>query len=41
VLAHSVTGIEMIKHRSRPIIATQFHPEVEGGTLKLQQLLSY
>lgn len=40
VLAHSSTGIEMVKHHSRPIIATQFHPEVEGGTLKLQQLLS-
>jgi anthranilate/para-aminobenzoate synthase component II len=41
VLAHSATGIEMIKHHNRPIVATQFHPEVEGGTLKLQQLLSY
>jgi anthranilate/para-aminobenzoate synthase component II len=41
VLAHSATGIEMIKHHSRPIIATQFHPEVQGGTLQLQQLLSY
>ena len=40
VLAHSATGIEMIKHHSRPIIATQFHPEVEGGTLKVQNLLS-
>lgn len=40
VLAHSSTGIEMIKHRSRPIIATQFHPEVQGGTLRLQQLLA-
>jgi anthranilate/para-aminobenzoate synthase component II len=41
VLAHSSTGIEMIKHHKRPIIATQFHPEVEGGTLKLRQLLAY
>jgi anthranilate/para-aminobenzoate synthase component II len=40
VLAHSATGIEMIKHHKRPIIATQFHPEVEGGTIKLQQLLT-
>jgi anthranilate/para-aminobenzoate synthase component II len=40
VLAHSATGIEMIKHHSRPIIATQFHPEVQGGTLQLQELLS-
>jgi carbamoylphosphate synthase small subunit len=30
----------MIKHHKRPIIATQFHPEVEGGTIKLQQLLT-
>jgi GMP synthase-like glutamine amidotransferase len=41
VLAHSATGIEMIKHHKRPIVATQFHPEVEGGTLKLQHILSY
>ena len=40
VLAHSATGIEMIKHHSRPIIATQFHPEVEGGTLSLSSLIA-
>lgn len=40
VLAHSATGIEMVKHHTRPIIATQFHPEVEGGTLQLQTLLA-
>lgn len=39
VLAHSATGIEMIKHHRRPIFATQFHPEVEGGTLSLPELL--
>lgn len=39
VLAESKTGIEIIKHRSRPILATQFHPE-KGGTLKLQQLIA-
>jgi anthranilate/para-aminobenzoate synthase component II len=40
VLAHSATGIEMIKHHTRPIIATQFHPEVEGGTLSLGRLIT-
>jgi anthranilate/para-aminobenzoate synthase component II len=40
VLAHSATGIEMIKHHSRPIIASQFHPEVEGGTLALPNLVA-
>lgn len=40
VLAHSSTGIEMIKHRRRPIIATQFHPEVAGGTIDLQNLIA-
>jgi anthranilate/para-aminobenzoate synthase component II len=39
VLADSPSGIEIIKHKYRPIIATQFHPE-KGGTLKLHQLLS-
>lgn len=39
VLAHSNTGIEMIKHHSRPIFATQFHPEITGGTLSLSNLL--
>lgn len=40
ILAESETGIEMIKHRRKPIIATQFHPEVKGGTIKLQDLIS-
>lgn len=39
VLAHSHTGIEVIRHKTRPIIATQFHPETPGGTLKLAELL--
>jgi carbamoylphosphate synthase small subunit len=30
----------MIKHHTRPIIATQFHPEVEGGTLSLGRLIT-
>ena len=38
VLADSETGIELIRHRQRPIIASQFHPEA-GGTLKLNQLM--
>ncbi|MEX0881329.1 MAG: gamma-glutamyl-gamma-aminobutyrate hydrolase family protein [Candidatus Saccharimonadales bacterium] len=38
VLAKSPIGIEIIKHKKRPILATQFHPEL-GGTLKLDQLI--
>lgn len=41
VLAHSNTGVEMIRHRQRPMIATQFHPEIEGGTLGLKQLIGH
>lgn len=37
-LAYSQTGIEMVKHKNRPIIATQFHPE-KGGTLQLSGLI--
>lgn len=40
VLATSGTGVEMIRHKSRRLVATQFHPEVEGGTLSLSQLLT-
>ena len=39
VLAASPNGIEIIRHKTRPIIATQFHPE-KGGTLRLTHLLS-
>ncbi len=39
VLAESGYGIEMIKHKTRPIIATQFHPE-RGGTISLANLIS-
>ncbi|MDB5160639.1 MAG: type 1 glutamine amidotransferase [Candidatus Saccharibacteria bacterium] len=39
VLAHSASGLEIIKHKRRPVLATQFHPE-KGGTLKLKHLLS-
>jgi anthranilate/para-aminobenzoate synthase component II len=38
VLAYSDSGIEMIKHKTRKITATQFHPE-KGGTLNLTQLM--
>ncbi|HEY5549597.1 MAG TPA: gamma-glutamyl-gamma-aminobutyrate hydrolase family protein [Candidatus Saccharimonadales bacterium] len=37
-LAKSRAGIEIIKHKKKPILAVQFHPEL-GGTLKLNQLI--
>jgi GMP synthase-like glutamine amidotransferase len=40
VLAKSKIGIEMIRHKNRPLLATQFHPEMPGGTVKLTDLLS-
>ena len=40
VLAKSGRGIEMIRHKKRPIIATQFHPEKPKGTLTLSHLVS-
>jgi GMP synthase-like glutamine amidotransferase len=40
VLAKSKTGVEIICHKTRPIIATQFHPEMPGGTLHLRNLLA-
>ncbi len=39
VLAQSETGVEIIRHKTRPIFATQFHPE-KGGTLNLRDLLN-
>ena len=39
VLAKSPAGIEIIQHKKKPILATQFHPEL-GGTLKLNQIIS-
>jgi anthranilate/para-aminobenzoate synthase component II len=38
VLAESPTGLEIIRHKSRPIIATQFHPE-KGGTLSVKNMM--
>jgi anthranilate/para-aminobenzoate synthase component II len=39
VLAESATGVEAVCHKTKPILATQFHPE-KGGTLHLEKLLS-
>jgi anthranilate/para-aminobenzoate synthase component II len=39
-LAFSANGIEIIKHKTKPILATQFHPEVPGGTLGIKQLIT-
>lgn len=39
ILAESDYGVEMIRHKWRPILATQFHPE-KGGTLNLSGLLN-
>jgi GMP synthase-like glutamine amidotransferase len=40
VLAKSKTGVEILHHKKRPIIATQFHPEIPGGTLDLNRILN-
>lgn len=37
-LAKSPSGIELIKHKKKPIIATQFHPEL-GGSLHIRELI--
>jgi GMP synthase-like glutamine amidotransferase len=39
VLAKSKTGVEIIRHKTRPIVAVQFHPEMPGGTLGLSEFL--
>lgn len=39
VLAKSKTGVEIFRHKKRPILATQFHPEIKGGTLGLESLI--
>jgi|SRR5579859_2551226 len=38
VKAVSRSGIEIVKHKTRPIIATQFHPEITGGALNFSTL---
>jgi anthranilate/para-aminobenzoate synthase component II len=38
VLARSESGVEIIKHKQRQLLGTQFHPE-EGGTLELKRLI--
>lgn len=38
IMADSDSGIEIIRHRQRPVIATQFHPEL-GGTLSVNHLI--
>jgi len=40
VLGDSDTGIEIIKHKRRPLFATQFHPEFKQGTLYLKNLIN-
>ena len=39
ILAQSDLGVEMVRHKNRPILATQFHPEIEGSTLTLEELV--
>lgn len=39
VLGRSKDGVELIKHKRRPIVASQFHPEVEGGDITLTRLV--
>jgi len=39
ILATSKTGVEMVRHKTKPILATQFHPEVAGGELNLEHLI--
>lgn len=38
ILAESQSGIDVIRHSKKPILATQFHPE-KSGSLDLKQLL--
>lgn len=40
VLASSKTGIEMIRHKHKRQLGTQFHPESADGTLYLSQLVT-
>jgi GMP synthase-like glutamine amidotransferase len=38
VLAQSDSGIEIVRHKQRKLLGTQFHPE-EGGTVELKSLI--
>ncbi len=38
-LGDSPLGVQIMKHRTRKILATQFHPE-KGGTLELKEILA-
>ncbi len=37
-IAKSDSGVELIMHQEKPILASQFHPEVQHGTFRLQAL---
>lgn len=39
VLARSESGIEMVHHKQKKQLGTQFHPESAGGTLQLRHLI--
>lgn len=39
VLAESKTGVEVVKHKTRNILGTQFHPE-KGGNLQIKHLVA-
>ncbi len=39
ILGRSKIGVEMIRHKKRPILAIQFHPEMDGGSLVLGHLI--
>lgn len=40
VLAESDDGIEMIQHKKRAIVACQFHPEIPGSHITLENLVA-
>lgn len=35
----SRSGIEIVRHKTKPIIATQFHPEIPGGKFGINDFL--
>ena len=40
VLARSDSGIEIVRHKQKKQLGTQFHPEAAGGTLYLPKLIN-